>query len=90
MARHENGGSPAGAYSGGERWDQLLVRTLDHLRRALLRKRAEVLLEPGAGVRADLVDEGLRVSLEDARAPVRPPEPSLPLYRSLDRLELAE
>src|SRR2546430_3795744 len=74
----------------GERWDQSFARTLDHLRRALPRERAEVLIQPGAGVRPDLVDERLAIPIEGARAPVRALEALLTLCRPFDRLELAE
>src|SRR2546430_14786681 len=63
----------------GERWDQSFARTLDHLRRALPRERAEVLIQPGAGVRPDLVDERLAIPIEGARAPVRALEALLTL-----------
>src|SRR5438552_14683388 len=74
----------------GERWDQLLRRPLDHLRRAVLWKRAEVLVESRARVRSYFVDEGLGVGLEGARAPVRALESHLSLRRPLRRLEFPE
>src|SRR5882762_8846975 len=74
----------------GERWDQLLARALDHLRRTLLRKRAEVLIQANAGVCADLVDESLAVPVEGARAPVRALEAPVALDGPFICLERAE
>src|ERR1700716_149352 len=74
----------------GERRDQSIARTLDHLGCALLGKRAEVLVESGAAVGADLVDEGLPGAVQRARAPVRTFETLRSLRGHLGRLELAE
>src|SRR5438094_4229674 len=70
--------------------DEPCRRALDHLRGAIPGKGAEVLIQSGAGVAVDLLEDRRAVALQRARRPVRAHQAALPFCGALDPRKLGE